>query len=137
VAPGEKKLTGAQVADRAEQRIGILRRGLEAPPDLLAVDRLEAAVIAVAREVDAIRGEKKVGRSVNDARDHWIYDQYIKGVKLLKICELLKTEAVRKGWVYISEPPGITLAMRRAADRWHIARPEHGQSRDDRPPGLR
>jgi hypothetical protein len=137
VAPGEKKLKREQVADRARQRIGTLRRSLEAPPDLLAVDRLEAAVESVAHEVDAIRGEKKVRRNVNDPRDHWIYDQYINGVKLLKICQLLKFRAAKMGWGRISEPAGITLAMRRAAARWHIARPEHGQRSDDRPPGLR
>lgn len=140
VQPGAKKKTKAQVAESTREQIGAITERLRTPPDPKTVTRLERAVRAMGRATAALQGRpraeggggEKARPSVNDPRDHWIYEQYVNGIKVAKICQELKQKAKEHRWALIENPAGITLAMKRAAVRWGIPRPVHAQRRDDR-----
>jgi hypothetical protein len=73
--------------------------------------------------------KKNPKKNDNEARDEWIYDQYVSGKKLsLIILEL--NELCRKngqGWDLIESPPGIKMAVQRFAYRKGIPNPRHSQ----------
>jgi hypothetical protein len=76
--------------------------------------------------------------SDNNPRDHWMYGEYIKGTPLSEILSGLHDKSQELGWEDIATLPWVTMAMGRAAERWGIPKPRHGQELDHRtalPPG--
>jgi hypothetical protein len=70
--------------------------------------------------------------SANDPRDDWMYGEYIKGTPLSEILCLLHDKSRKLGWEDFDHAPAVTMAMGRAAERWGIPKPKHGQGVDHR-----
>jgi hypothetical protein len=74
-------------------------------------------------------GRRSAGRpkgkpSDNEERDEWIYDEYVKGTKEKTILALLKEKFPA---AYFGDKSAIPKAVERAAKRWRIPVPSHGQ----------
>jgi hypothetical protein len=81
--------------------------------------------------VETQTGARDARPSDNEDRDCWLYDEYVKGTHLNVIRSNLVTQ--HSAWEAITSKPGISQAVSRAALRWRIPKPRHGQRRNDRP----
>ena len=98
---------------------------IDVPPDPQGVAMEEASKI---RPTNSVPSRK----SGNDPRDNWMYGRFIKGVPMSDIVVDLRTEAKKRKWKAIGTASGISKAIKRAALRWNINPPIHGQDRDNR-----
>jgi len=73
--------------------------------------------------------------SGNEERDAWMYDEFVKGTPLAKIATDSQLKAKEFGWEPVHNPSSVTMAMNRAAKRWGIDSPAHGQITNDHPKG--
>src|SRR5262249_23480239 len=67
--------------------------------------------------------------SKNEERDEWLYDQVVEGVPLKSIIAELKNF---KHWDPITREAGVSMAVRRFAERRGYDRPVHGSKDNQR-----